>query len=298
MDIKDNGKSAIKGTLAAFAAYGMWGIFPLYWKQLESVEPSQIISHRILWAGLFCVLLLAARGRLPEIVNLIRNRKKLLVILACSAFLTVNWWVYIWAVNAGRVMESALGYYINPLFSIVLGMVFFREKADGWTKAAVIIASTAIIGAAVVYGSVPWISLSLAGSFSVYGALKKKLGLGPLQGLTIETLAAAPFALVFLLARQGAGTGMYWNGGAVTTILLTLAGVLTAIPLLLFAAAANSISLQKMGFIQYVSPTLQLFLGVAVFGEKPSAALLVAFIGVIIAVLLYVFTRRKALAGK
>ena len=297
MKMKDNEKSAIKGTLAAFAAYGMWGIFPLYWKQLESVEPSQIISHRIFWAGIFCILLMAARGRLPEIAGLVRNRKKLLVVIASSAFLTVNWWVYIWAVNAGRVMESALGYYINPLFSIALGLAFFREKADGWTKAAVIIAAAGIIGAAIVYGSVPWISLSLAASFSVYGALKKKLGLDPLLGLTIETLAAAPFAVVFLLVRQGAGMGMYWNGGAVTTILLTLAGVLTAIPLLLFAAAANSISLQKMGFIQYVSPTLQLFLGIAVFGEKPSAALLVAFIGVIAAVLLYIFTRRKALAG-
>lgn len=292
-----SGSSSIKGAIAAFAAYGMWGIFPVYWKQLESVEPLQILAHRVFWAGLFCLVLMAARGRLPEIAGLVKNRKKLLVITASSAFVTMNWGLYIWAVNTGRVIESALGYYINPLLSVALGMAFFHEKADGWTRAAVIVAATSIIGAAIAYGSVPWISLSLAGTFAIYGALKKRLGLDPLLGLTVETLVVAPLALVFLLARQAAGAGMYWNGGATATILLTLAGVVTAIPLLFFAVAANSISLQKMGFIQYVAPTCQLFLGTVVYGEKPSNALLVAFVGVIIAVLLYIFTRKKVLAG-
>ncbi len=298
MDMKSSKSSAsVKGSIAAFAAYGIWGLFPLYWKRLESTEPLQILSHRVFWAGLFCLLLLSARGRLNEIIDLAKNRKRLSVVIASSALITLNWGLYIWAVNAGHVMESALGYYINPLFSVALGMAFFKEKADGWTKAAVAIATAGIVGAAIAYGSVPWISLALASTFAIYGAFKKRLGLGPLLGLTVETLVAAPFAVAFLLARQADGAGAYWNGGAVVTIMLTLAGLVTALPLLLFAKAANSISLQRMGFIQYISPTTQLFLGVVVYGEKPSRALLVAFVGVLIAVLLYVFTRRKALAG-
>jgi len=292
-----NNSSSVKGTVAAFVAYGMWGLFPLYWKQLESVGTFQILAHRIFWAGLFCLLLMALRGRLPEIIGIIKNRKKLFIIIMSSIVVTLNWGLYIWTVNTGRVIESALGYYINPLLSVTFGMVFFREKADGWTKAAVVVATTGIIGAAIVYGSVPWVSLFLAASFAVYGALKKGLGLEPLLGLTVETLVAAPFALGFLLARQVAGMGVYWNSGASVTILLTLAGIVTAIPLLFFATATNSISLQKMGFIQYVSPTSQLFLGVVVYGEKPSSALLVAFVGVIIALLLYVSTRGKVSAG-
>ena len=288
--------SSLKGTLAAFAAYGMWGLFPLYWKQLSSVEPTQILAHRIIWAALFCVALMAAKGRLAEIaeiINLHGNKKRLLMVLSASAMVTVNWGLYIWAVNTGRVTESALGYYINPLLSIAFGVLFFREKADRWTRIAVSVAAACIVGAAIAYGSVPWVSLLLAFSFAVYGSLKKSLGLDPLLGLTIETLVAAPFALGFLLSRQLSGMGAYWNGGATVTLLLTLAGIGTAIPLLLFAVATNSISLQKMGFIQYVSPTSQLFLGLVVFDEKPTKALLVAFMGVIFAVLLYVVTRKR-----
>lgn len=290
-------KTSLSGAFAAFAAYGMWGLFPLYWKQLSAVEPMQILSHRIFWAAVFCLGLMAARGRLPEIAQLVKNKKKFLIVVLSSAVVTANWGLYIWAVNIGRVIESALGYYINPLLSVALGVLFFREKADRWTKIAVSVAAAGIAGAAIAYGSVPWVSLLLASTFAAYGALKKRLGLEPLLGLTAETLTAAPFALVFLISRHAAGAGAFWNGGAAATILLVVAGVVTAVPLLFFAVAANSISLQKMGFIQYVSPTCQLFLGIVVFGEKPSAALLVAFVGVIAAVLMYVFTRKRALAA-
>ncbi|MHB0898139.1 MAG: EamA family transporter RarD [Spirochaetales bacterium] len=289
--------SSRAGTFAAFAAYGMWGAFPLYWKLLTSVEPFQILAHRIVWAGVFCFALMAAKGRLPEIAALARNGKRLLMVILSSAVVTVNWGLYIWAVNTGRITESALGYYINPLVSIAFGVLFFKEKADRWTRIAVAVAVVSIVGAAVVYGSVPWVSLILAFTFASYGALKKRLGFEPILGLTAETLAATPFALIFLVGRQIAGRGSFWTAGPAPTVLLMLAGLATAIPLLLFAKAANSISLQKMGFIQYVSPSCMLFLGTVVFGERPSSALLVAFAGVIISVLLYVFTRKRAVAG-
>lgn len=281
------------GTLAAFAAYGSWGIFPLYWKQLSSVEPFQILAHRIVWAAIFCFALMASKGRLAEILELVRNRKKFLTVILASAMVTANWGIYIWAVNSGRVMESALGYYINPLLSVAFGALFFREKADAWTKIAVAVAAAGILGAAAVYGSVPWTSLIIALTFAIYGALKKRLGFEPLLGLTVETLIAAPFALAFLIARQGQGLGAFLNAGVLPSALLALSGIVTAVPLLLFAVAANSISLQKMGFIQYVSPSSQLFLGIVIFGEKPSNALLVAFAGVIFAVVLYIATRKR-----
>jgi len=284
---------AFKGVLAAFAAYGSWGIFPLYWKQLIGVESFQILAHRIVWASVFCVMLMASRGRLSEIAGFAKDRRKLLVMTIVSVMVTINWGLYIWAVNSGRVTESALGYYINPLFSVALGMLFFREKADRWTRIAVAVAAAGIAGAAIAYGSVPWASLLLAASFAVYGALKKRLGLEPLLGLAVETLIAAPFALAFLVSRHLAGAGSFVNDGAVPTLLLAFSGLVTAVPLLFFAFAANTISLQKMGFIQYVSPSCQLFLGVVVYGERPSAALIVAFMGVIFAVLLYISTRKR-----
>lgn len=289
-----NARASRGGTLAAFAAYGMWGLFPLFWKQLSSVEPLQILMHRIFWAAIFCLLLIAAKGRLPEILGLLKNRRKLLMAFGASAMVTANWGLYIWAINSGRVMESALGYYINPLLSVILGALLFREETDRWTRAAVLIATAGIVGAAIAYGSVPWVSILLGLSFALYGAMKKRLGFEPLLGLTVETLIALPFALAFLIARHSAGAGSYWNSGVYITLLLTVAGVITAVPLLFFAKAANSITLQRMGFIQYVSPTSQLFLGVVVFGERPSSALIVAFAGVLIAVCLYVFSRKKA----
>ena len=297
VEINKKIKASVRGTIAAFGAYGMWGLFPLYWKQLSSVEPLQILAHRIFWAAVFCLIILAAKGRLAEIKALVKDKKRFALVLLTSVIVTGNWYIYIWAVNGGRVMQSALGYYINPLLSVLMGMLFFNEKADRWTRIAVLVATAGIVGAAIAYGSVPWASLALGLTFAAYGALKKRLALDPLLGLTVETLAISPLAILFLLSRQIAGAGSYWNGGTTVTILLTMAGIVTAIPLLLFAIAANSISLQRMGFIQYVSPTFQLFIGLVIYGEKPSPALIVAFIGVILAVFIYIFSRRRIEKG-
>ncbi|MDX9827358.1 MAG: EamA family transporter RarD [Spirochaetia bacterium] len=282
-----------RGTLAALAAYAMWGLFPLYWKQLKHVESMQILAHRILWAAVVCLILMLAWKRFSEIGKLFKQKKKFFLVFLASIVVTSNWGLYIWAVNVGKVVESALGYYINPLVSVLLGAIFFKEKVDAWTRLAVALAAAGIVGAAILYGSVPWVSLLLAFTFAIYGALKKRVGIEPLISLAVETFIAAPFALAFLVFRQAAGAGAFWNAGALTTILLIFAGLVTALPLFFFAQAANSISLQKMGFIQYVSPCGQLFIGIVVYGEKPTTALLLAFTGVITAVLIYVFTRKR-----
>jgi len=218
-----NGKpenTEFAGTSAAFAAYFLWGVLPIYWKLLKGVEPMQVLAHRVIWAGLFCLALMVLARRLPGVLVLIRNGRKLRLVALASLFACMNWGLYIWAVDAGRVTEAALGYFITPLLSVAFGVVFFREKADRWTRVAVAAACLGIGAAAIAYGSIPWVSLLLALSFAVYGVIKKRLGLDPLTGLTVETLTAFPFALIFIVIRQSAGQGAFAAGASVWTLVL------------------------------------------------------------------------------
>ena len=280
--------------MAALGAYLLWGLFPLYWKRLSGVESLQILGHRIVWAAAFTVLALIVTRKLGTLAALFRDKRRALYAAAASVLITINWGTYIWAVNSDHITESALGYYINPLVSVALGAIFFREKLDKWTSWAVGIAAVGVAVASILMGSVPWISLALATSFGLYGLVKKKAGLEPLAGLAAETLIASPFALVFLAARHAAGAGSFGGPDTVATAMLFLAGIVTAVPLLFFAAAANRITLTRMGFIQYVSPTLQFALGLFAFGETVSPPMIAAFAAVIGAVALYAFTRGRA----
>jgi len=281
------------GALGAFAAYALWGLFPLYWKRLSGVESLQILCHRIVWAAAFTIAALLVTRQLGSLRLLWRDRRRVLYAVAASALITINWGTYIWAVNSGHVTESSLGYYINPLVSVALGAIFFRERLDKWTAWAVGLAAVGVAVASIFMGGIPWISLVLATSFGFYGLVKKKAALAPLTGLAAETLIAAPFALVFLALRHASGLGSFGAADNVATLMLFLAGVVTAVPMILFAVAANRISLTQMGFIQYVSPTLQLVLGVFVYGESVSKPMIAAFVTVIGAVALYAFTRDR-----
>lgn len=294
--------AGLAGTLAAFAAYGMWGLFPLYWKRLASVDALQILCHRIVWSALLTLVLLAFRkGGLRELHGLARSGKRLAAAALASALISVNWGLYIWAVNSGKVADSSLGYFINPLLSIALGAIFLGERLDRGTKAAVAVATLGVAFAGFYSGRLPWISLALAGTFGFYGLVKKKAGLDPLLGLAAETLIAAPFALAWLVLEHGAGRGAFGSpangGGGTETAMLFLAGIVTALPLLAFAFAANRIPLQRLGFIQYLSPTGQLALGVLVYGERPDLGRVGAFGAVAVAVAIYAGTRRRAAAA-
>ncbi|HTX71259.1 MAG TPA: EamA family transporter RarD [Rectinemataceae bacterium] len=281
------------GTVAAFVTYAMWGLFPLYWKRLAAIDPFVILCHRIVWAALFSLILLAVQGRLATLFTLFKDRKRAITALASAILITINWGTYIWAVNAGHVTESSLGYYINPLLSVLLGALIFREKLDGWTSAAVLIAAGGIGAASVMLGGLPWISLVLASSFALYGAVKKKAALDPITGLAAETVIATPFAIAYLALQHRHGVAIFGAGDHLATALLVLAGVVTAVPLITFAFAANRIPLQRMGFIQYVSPTGQLALGLFVYAERMTEPLRVAFATVIAAVVLYAATRNR-----
>jgi chloramphenicol-sensitive protein RarD len=286
--------AASLGSIAALATYSMWGLFPLYWKRLSGVEPWQVLAHRIVWSALFTLALLAISGRLGDLLALFRERKRLLAAAVASLLVTTNWGTYIWAVNNGHVTESALGYYINPLLSVALGAIFLREKLDRFTAAAVGIAALGVIAASVMLGSPPWIALTLAVTFGSYGLVKKKAGLDPVTGLAAEALVLTPFALLFLGLRHVSGQGSLGGADQVANAMLVLSGVVTAVPLLTFAYATNRITLQRLGFFQYVSPTGQLLLGLLLYREHLTPALIVAFSTVIIAVLIYATTRRRA----
>lgn len=291
------GGEALRGTLAAFATYFMWGLFPLYWKRLESVDSFQVLAHRIVWAALFTLALLGFGGGLGGLRALFRDGRRALAAFGAAALITTNWGVYIWAVNHGHIVDSSLGYYINPLVSIALGAIFLRERLDGFTKAAMAIAAAGVLVASLMLGSPPWISLVLALTFGFYGLVKKRAALDPMTGLAAETLAAAPFALLYLGLRHAQGLGVFGGPDGGATLLLALAGPVTAIPLLTFAFAANRITLQRLGFIQYLSPSLQLLLGLLAYGERLRPPLMVAFAAVMFAVLLYAGTRFRSREG-
>ncbi|HCX96715.1 MAG TPA: EamA family transporter RarD [Spirochaetaceae bacterium] len=282
-----------QGLFAAIGAYGLWGIFPLYWKLLSSVLPLQILAHRILWAAVFCLMLLLARKEMSSLGVALKDPRKRVLVGAAGLLVTVNWGMYIYAVNSGHVLETALGYYINPLLSVALGAMLFREHIDRWTRIAVGIALVGIVAAGILYGQVPWISLILAITFALYGAVKKGLGLAPITSLALETFSVAPLAFAFLAVMHAQGAGSFGNAGLRVTALLALSGVVTAVPLLLFGAAAISISLQLIGFIQYLTPTSQLLLGLFLYKEKPNAAVVAAFVAVLVAVVIFAVTRFK-----
>lgn len=285
-------KSLRKGTWAAIASYGLWGLFPIYWKQITYIDSVHILCHRMLWSAVFLLIVAKLCGLTGQLIPIFRQKKSFFAVATCSALITINWGTYIWAVNSGHVTESSLGYYITPLMSVALGCFFFQEKMDKWTLVAVVVAAVGVAVASGMIGKLPWISLSLATSFSVYGAIKKKVGLDALAGLTAETLLATPFVLVCLLWARYAGWGHFFGPGIKSVLFLVIAGPVTALPLLAFAYAANRIPLQRIGFIQYLSPTIQLMLGLMVYGENLSYPMMLAFATVVFAVVIYLATRR------
>ncbi|HWR40125.1 MAG TPA: EamA family transporter RarD [Patescibacteria group bacterium] len=263
------------GIVSALGAYVMWGVLPLYWKGLQTVPALELLSHRIFWAcwfGLALVVLgknVRSFGREVRILAAERSKAALQVIAAL--LLSVNWLVYIWAVNQGRIVECSLGYYINPLFSILLGIVFLGERLSFWQSVAVGLAGVGVANLTLQFGGVPWVALSLAASFGFYGLCKKKIQVSAVTGTVIETILVMPAAVAYLawlaLTEQGA-----WNLTDIrTSLLLAGTGVVTAVPLILFARGANYLPLKMLGFIQYLSPSISLCIGVFLYKETFTA---------------------------
>jgi chloramphenicol-sensitive protein RarD len=287
-----------KGILAGIGAYILWGLFPIYWRLLEEVPAIEILANRMVWSFVFVALLLTIQKDWHWLREVSRNRKTMLTYTLAAILLSVNWFTYIWAVNAGYVVEASLGYFINPLVNFLLGVIFLGEKLRGGQVAAVVLAGLGVVYLTVSYGSLPWISLVLAFTFGMYGLIKKTATLESMHGFSLETMVLFLPALFFLLYRESSGVGTFVQLGAVVTLLLVLSGPVTSIPLLLFGYSARRIPLSMLGFIQYIAPTLQFLLGVFVFAEPFPPARMVGFSIIWMALLVYtlegVFFNRKA----
>ena len=264
------------GLLYALLSYGVWGIFPLYWKMLLHVPAQQILAHRIVWSMVFLLLILFWR-RDKIFIQYITSPKTLGVLLLTAALIGGNWFVYIYAVNSSHIVEASLGYYINPMVNILLGMVFLKERLSRIQVIAVVFAFAGVAYLTIHHGRIPVISLFLAFSFGFYALLRKKAGLQSMPGLVVETLLLAPVALWYLWSMNSQGTGAFGHYSVVSDALLILGGPVTALPLFWFGIAATRIPLSTLGFIQYLSPTLQLLIGIFLFNEPFSIVYMISF---------------------
>ncbi len=276
-----------KGTWYALGAYTAWGLLPVYWKWLHQVPALQVLGHRIVWSFLWLCVVVWLWQRWRVLGAALLNRRALFSSLVAAVLLGVNWLVYIWAVNANFVVETSLGYFINPLLNVAMGVVFFRERLRSWQWVAVGLAGAGVLYLTFVYGALPWIALSLALTFACYGLVKKTAPLGALDGLTVETGILFLPALVYLLWSQAAGRGALLHTSLASHLLLLGTGLVTTVPLLMFASAAQRIPLSLVGIFQYIAPTLQFLLGVLVYGEPFSHRRLVGFALVWVALLIF-----------
>ncbi len=267
----------IAGHFSTFFAFLIWGILPVFWKQLKHVPPQEILAHRIFWAFVF-LLLIHFISRRKEIFELIKIRKKRNSIFLTAALISINWMVFIFAVNTDRIVDASLGYFINPLVSVFLGLIFLKEKMNLLKIIAVGFAITGVLYLTLDYGKFPWISIALALSFGFYGMFKKIFNLNSLNSIMIETMMLSIIGVGYLGMLAAQGTGHFFAHSARTDILLIISGFVTMLPLFLFAEGARRIPLASVGFIQYFAPTLMLIIGVFIYNEPLTKTYLVSFV--------------------
>ena len=265
------------GVLAAALAYCLWGLFPLYIKQIAAVPPLEIVAHRSVWCLVFMLALLAALKRFAWLREALRQSRTLAVFAASALLLSANWLVYVWAVNNDRVLDASLGYFINPLVNVMLGYLVLQERPRAGQWAAVALAAAGVLWLTLGAGQLPWVALVLAASFGLYGLLRKTAPLGAIEGLTLETLVLAPLTLTLMAWFVFSGEGRFTQGSAAQDAWLLLAGPFTAVPLLLFAYGARRVTLATLGLLQYLGPSIQFLLGVYVYHEPFDPARLAGF---------------------
>lgn len=264
------------GTLSALLAFTIWGALPLYWRWLDAVPAFELLTHRIFWALVLLAIIVPLFQR-RELRSALRDPKALLAALLAGFLLGINWFIYIWSISVERLVESSLGYYINPLVSVLLGVIFLRERLSRAQLVALLLATAGVLVLTVSYGRFPWISLALAFTFGTYGLLKKVGRIGSVVGLFIEMWIIGPAAGIYLGILLVRGGGAFATVNPLTTALLAGAGIVTVAPLLLFGAAARRIPLSRVGFLQYIAPTSMLLIGTLLWGEPFTAAHAVSF---------------------
>jgi chloramphenicol-sensitive protein RarD len=266
-----------QGLVYGLGAYLLWGVFPLYFPLLEPTTPLEILAHRILWSLLVLLVVLTVMGKWSWIRPLLRDRRRMWLLPGAAVTIALNWGVYIYGVNSDQVVQTSLGYFINPLVSVLFGVVLLGEHLRRWQWAAVALGAVAVVVLTIDYGGLPWIALTLAISFGTYGLLKKTLDMGAVESLSAETAILTPFAATYLAVLMVNGTSAMQTEGPDMVALLAALGVITAIPLLLFGAAATRIPLTWIGLLQYTAPVLQFLIGVLVYDEPMPASRWVGF---------------------
>lgn len=260
-------RQTVAGVVYAGGAFLAWGGSPVYWKALQSVPALEIVAHRVVWSLLFLAVLILVQGRWSEFRSTLGRARTLLVLSLTTLLVSGNWLLYIWAVNAGHLLQASLGYYINPLVNVLLGMVFLRERLRRPQALAVLLACTAVVFRSVSFGQFPWIALTLGFSFGLYGLIRKIAPVGSLVGLTVETLLLTPISAAYLVYLELHGAGALLRGGPAIDALLVGTGVFTAVPLLLFNLGARRINLSTLGLMQYTAPSGMFLLAVFAYGE-------------------------------
>jgi chloramphenicol-sensitive protein RarD len=276
-----------RGLLLGVAAYGLWGGFPLYWPLLEPAGALEILAHRILWSMVTMGLLVVIFRRTPQLRAILADRRTFLLLATAALIITVNWATYIYGVNNERVVETSLGYFINPLVTVLMGVLILGERLRPLQWGALGIASLAVVVLTVDYGRLPYIALVLAFSFGTYGLLKKTANVGALESLAVETTVVAPLAAAYLGWLIASGASSFSTEGAGHVLLLTSTGIVTAIPLICFGAAATRVSMTTLGLLQYLAPVLQFALGVFVLDEAMPASRWIGFVLVWIALVIF-----------
>ena len=265
------------GGVFAASAYSLWGIAPLYFKQIDFIAATEILVHRIVWSCLLLLLVLLALKQGAQLIRLLRQPKLILWLLFTALILGVNWGLFIWAVNSDHMLEASLGYYINPLLNVLLGMLFLGERLRALQWLALGLAATGVVIQVVIFGSIPWVALALAGSFAVYGLLRKKLAVEAITGLFVESLLLLPLALLYWFHYADSSAVNMLNNSTTLNLLLVAAAFVTTIPLLCFIAGARRLQLSTMGFFQYIGPSLMFVFGVWLYHEPLQPASLITF---------------------
>lgn len=282
------------GVLNAISAYFLWGFAPLYFKLIDTINPSEILIHRIVWSTILLLIIIIISRKSKDLVLLLKQPKTLLKLTASASFLAVNWFLFIWAINNDHLLDASLGYFINPLFSVALGMIFLGERLRKWQKFAVVLAIVGVLIQLVIVGSLPIVSLTLAATFGIYGLLRKKMHLDSFVGLLVESMLMLPIALVFWMFFVSSNTSNMFDNTWGLNFTLIMAGVVTTAPLLCFTAAAKRLTLSSLGFFQYIGPSIMFILATFYYQETLQLSKMVTFAFIWLALIIYSVDSLKA----
>ena len=271
-------KSELFGWLIGLAAFIWWGLAPIYFKEITHVDALEILAHRVMWSIPVALLLMFALKKPIKVIAIIKNRKTLLSLLATTLLISINWYIFTWAVTNEKILATSLGYFINPVMSILMGVIILGERLSRLQWAAVSFVVLGVANQVFNYGEIPWIALSLATSFAIYGFIKKQIKIDSLNGFLVETTLALPFSAGYIIWTLMNGQALFLNHATSTDLLLMAGGVITAVPLIMFASAAQKIPLSGIGFLQFIAPSITFVLATQVYAEPLSNEQLMSFV--------------------